>query len=460
MDAMRKMEKKKNDSVPSSLDANNIPIDSIAEPPCDTQCVSKDERILVQKTGADTAINSYTSNELKRRYEETLGSVSAVELGRDVGEEDQSTPVTAETVFTKGYTEEVSEFNRFIIIGGGVTICGIAIGLIIYYSSTSTNRNFSPSVVTKTVENLASSSTIKRSSVSPSENKTTNMQHADNVFAGQLKADVAGEIVHEVDAKNKTSSELLPVAKEVKTEDIRRDEDGGQADNVATGKQFLETIAMETAATQIESEKPLEIAMTRSKASDTRNLLTNAAYTDYNSGDFDSAKNKYLSILNQFPVNRDALLGLGAIALNENRPEQAFKYYLELLMLNPNDALAKAAIINMQNGSDLVNIESSIKLLLYDYPEEPYLYFTLGNVYAVQTRWVEAQQAYFDAYRLDSRNPDYALNLAVSLDHIGQSRSALDYYNSAIKLADKRAAGFEPDPVIERIYELKRIVDP
>ena len=42
-----------------------------------------------------------------------------------------------------------------------------------------------------------------------------------------------------------------------------------------------------------------------------------------------------------------------------------------------------------------------------------YLYFTLGNIYADQNRWPDAQQAYFQAHHLQPDNPDYAYNLAV-----------------------------------------------
>ena len=41
----------------------------------------------------------------------------------------------------------------------------------------------------------------------------------------------------------------------------------------------------------------------------------------------------------------------------------------------------------------------------------------LGNLYADQSQWAPAQQAYFQAHHLEPDNPDYAYNLAVGLDH-------------------------------------------
>ena len=71
------------------------------------------------------------------------------------------------------------------------------------------------------------------------------------------------------------------------------------------------------------------------------------------------------------------------------------------------------------------------------------LNFTLGNQLAQQGRWAEAQQEYFKAYSAEPDNADFAYNLAVSLDHLRQSRQALDYYQRAIALGEKRGASFD-----------------
>jgi tetratricopeptide (TPR) repeat protein len=45
-------------------------------------------------------------------------------------------------------------------------------------------------------------------------------------------------------------------------------------------------------------------------------------------------------------------------------------------------------------------------------PDSPTLNFALGNLYAQQGRWNDAQQAYFRAFAGDGDNPDYQFNLA------------------------------------------------
>ena len=79
----------------------------------------------------------------------------------------------------------------------------------------------------------------------------------------------------------------------------------------------------------------------------------------------------------------------------------------------------------------------------------------MGNLYAGERQWAQAQQAYFQAFQLEPTNPDYAFNLAVGLEHLNQSKAALAYYRKALDLSFARGrAGFDQKQVITRIGEL------
>jgi tetratricopeptide (TPR) repeat protein len=82
------------------------------------------------------------------------------------------------------------------------------------------------------------------------------------------------------------------------------------------------------------------------------------------------------------------------------------------------------------------------------------LNFALGNQLAQQRRWAEAQQEYFKAYSAEPDNADFAYNVAVSLDHLRQTRQALDYYQRAIALAEKRGASFDLGAARSRAAQL------
>lgn len=179
------------------------------------------------------------------------------------------------------------------------------------------------------------------------------------------------------------------------------------------------------------------------------------AYLAFMRGDDAAARALYSEVKRQHPNNRNALLGLGAIAVRGGNYAEAAGHYAQILSINPRDPIARAALINLNQRVPAGEGEGHIKRLLAEDPEQPFLYFTLGNLYARQGRWFEAQQAYFDAYRLDSNSPDFAFNLAVSLDRLGQSASALTYYHRALELAGNGSASFEAGAVKSRIDRLK-----
>jgi len=167
-----------------------------------------------------------------------------------------------------------------------------------------------------------------------------------------------------------------------------------------------------------------------------------------------AAKRDYERVLKAEPRNRNALLGLGAIAVREGRWDDASQRYTTLLRLNPRDSIAQTGLIAVHENVDPLRGESQIKLLLREEPDAPHLHFTLGNMYAEQNRWGEAQSAYFNAFRLQGENPDYAYNLAVSLDQLGKGGAAAGYYRLALELAADNGAVFDQPGVRDRLLKL------
>jgi tetratricopeptide (TPR) repeat protein len=179
-------------------------------------------------------------------------------------------------------------------------------------------------------------------------------------------------------------------------------------------------------------------------------------YEAFQQGDLTAARNQYQSALQREPANRDALLGLAAIDMRTRNYELAESRYLRLLEADPRDAHALAGLIALRGQTDPLQSESRLKSLISMQPEVGHLHFALGNQYAAQSRWPEAQAAYFKAFSLDPENPDFAFNLAVSLDHLRQGKVALDYYRRALALSGNRATSFDKNQVSARISELSR----
>lgn len=173
-----------------------------------------------------------------------------------------------------------------------------------------------------------------------------------------------------------------------------------------------------------------------------------AAYDNYQRGDLANSSRLYQQVLAAEPTNRDAMLGLASVYVKQNNVAMAQNLYARLLELNPRDPLARAGLLDTVQD-DPVRREAELKTLINAYPGSAPLSYALGNLYAAQNRWNDAQSAYFDALlAAKSANagpisPDYAFNLAVSLERINQLQPALEYYREAANYAQRAAPGFD-----------------
>lgn len=189
------------------------------------------------------------------------------------------------------------------------------------------------------------------------------------------------------------------------------------------------------------------------------NPLLTEAYAALNGGNLDASQRLYNQVLRSEPASIDALLGLAAIATQQGNSEEATRRYLKVLELDPRHALAQAALIGILGRADPQSAETRVKQLIAREPAAAYLHFALGITYVDQKRWPDAQQSFFQAHQLQPDNPDYAFNLAVALEHIGQPKAALSFYRRALQLAGvKTQINFSTVTAEERIGKLEKIV--
>lgn len=182
--------------------------------------------------------------------------------------------------------------------------------------------------------------------------------------------------------------------------------------------------------------------------------LLKDAYQTYRDGRLGEAQQLYQALLRKEPQHSDALLGLAAIAQRRGESGLAARYYSRVLALDPRNDAANAGMSAL--SPDDSNNESRLKLLLREQGNSAILHFALGNLYAGQSRWGEAQQAYFSALSLEPENAGFAYNLAVSLDHLGQARLASQYYRRAVQLDPSNSGGFDHAQVLRRSDDLER----
>jgi hypothetical protein len=203
------------------------------------------------------------------------------------------------------------------------------------------------------------------------------------------------------------------------------------------------TRAPDAATTRASTPPPAadSIQVTRGSSALPVNPALADAFDHLQAGRIEPAQRLYSQVAAAEPRNVDALLGLAAVAQLGNQPDAANRLWLRVLEVEPRNAHAQAALLGQLGRADPAAAESQLKTLISREPS-PFLYFTLGNLYADQNRWAQAQQAWFQAHHLQPGNADYAFNLAIGLERISQPRLAITYLRTAIRLAE---AGTRPN---------------
>jgi len=197
-----------------------------------------------------------------------------------------------------------------------------------------------------------------------------------------------------------------------------------------------------------------EFSVQRAEKRDPVSEALERGWLAYQSKDYQKSKTEYEKVLVKEPKNHDALLGMAAVSLQLKDTDSAREIYLQLLEQDPRDPHAHAGLANIAQTEGASLSESKLKQLIEHRPDDAHLQFALGNLYVQKKSWPEAQQAFFNAWKSDAGNPDYAYNLAVSLDHLGKHREAKAYYEDSLKLATGKNISFSPDDVKSRLAYL------
>lgn len=200
--------------------------------------------------------------------------------------------------------------------------------------------------------------------------------------------------------------------------------------------------------------------MVRSTGSgDSRSPLARALQDGYRAlrgGDLMAARQHYRKAVELDPSNRDARLGAAAVAQRQGNAAAAIEHYRRVLADHPRDPYARSGLASLEDTADPRRIESELKTLLKQNPNAHALRYALGNLYARENRWSQAQSAYFEAFRAAPKEADYAFNLAVALDQLGQRESAAEYYGRALELAGDGSASFPLESARRRLESLRQ----
>jgi Tfp pilus assembly protein PilF len=181
-----------------------------------------------------------------------------------------------------------------------------------------------------------------------------------------------------------------------------------------------------------------------------------AGYEALTRGDLAAARKSYQAALASDAAGVDALLGMATVEAQSGNRSAAAALYRRALEVDARNATAHAGLAALADYSRPEALEAQLRDDLTRQPDSAQLRFALGNLFASQSRWTEAQAEFFEAYRLDPGVADVLYNLAVSLDHLGQPKLAVEFYARALEAAQVQATQFDPAPVARRLAELRR----
>ncbi len=387
---------------------------------------------LPEQTLEDSGIFTRSLDEGK-----TLQSaLSAEELARDMGDDPNAPlPVAAQTVFnaSAGQSSKRQFMEWFLFVACFAVL--IIAGSIFYYLKTT--PEISPPIRPQMAE--TETATVEQ---------ITEQAQVSSDVSGEFTSTETGQEIVLDDSAAQTASIGIPEKPDAI--EVADKETIALRQPLPEHKQGQEN----NLPNEIRVE-PRVLQISRSRAVRESDLLVHDAYADYKAGNFDSAAAAYQKVLITHPENRDALLGLAAIAQNRGNQQQANQYYLRVLKNYPSDVIAKAALLASTNSKEsAVENESLLKSMISDSPDTADLHFILGNVFASTSRWNDAQQSFFEAFRLDNENANYAYNLAVSLDHLGKTQAALQYYRLAMELAESSSITLNTNVLASRIAAL------
>lgn len=208
----------------------------------------------------------------------------------------------------------------------------------------------------------------------------------------------------------------------------------------------------------IDKPAPSVVTIKKTQKSDPVGDNLDAAWIAYGNGKYEQAKQHYAQVLNYEENNRDAQLGLAAIAVIQEDITRARRIYLSLLKQDPRDPVAIASLAGLSSDETSLKADNDYLLsLLEKNPEAPHLNFSIGNNFAKQKKWSSAQKYYFKAWQLDIENADYLFNLAVSMDQLGKPQQALGFYRDSLKKSSGKTVSFSAVAVQKRIDELSKV---
>ena len=440
-------------------DASEVQIDNIEASHEDTSISVPERHILTEDETSTRAESTSTRTFAPDNYDRTLrkpasDDASKLFAGLKSDTDVVMTPEYAKTMFrSKSSAKRMHNFKIYSGTALSIIVVIIVLGIL---------------QIDQDTINIDNSLRHLKRDPMPGLIKNTGGEKFTNIFAAPLGSEVDATTLQLIEnAESVTTTEeivAVELADEVEQSDENEVVKASDAESTAGRETQRNTVAKEetnddikinvASKSEVEPVKSTAIQISSKSEITQKDSLLREAYAAYQRGDDLLAMTRYNAVIDLDPGNRNALLARAAINIQNNKVAEAIKDYQTLLLANPKDSLAMASLIAVANYSPEQS-ETQLKLMIRNEPNSPYLNFALGNVFGAQNRWQEAQKLYFTALENNPGDPNYAYNLAVSLEHIAKPKVAIAYYEQALNNFSRGLATFDRDIVDMRLEMLK-----
>ena len=198
-----------------------------------------------------------------------------------------------------------------------------------------------------------------------------------------------------------------------------------------------------------------EIVISKRVFGESEKRLIGQASAAFAVQDYFNAGAYYQQALSRNPASVDALNGLAAVNVAKGNVKAAQEGFYRVLMLDPSNKFARVSLIGLMQGVSAKEKEIELVALSKQFPEDALIHTALGEHYASQNLWMKAQSSFFSAFELNPENPQYQYNLAVSLDNLGKSQLAAQYYESLLSHPNMSDTAISHAAVERRLTRLR-----
>jgi len=233
-------------------------------------------------------------------------------------------------------------------------------------------------------------------------------------------------------------------------------------DTVATETVAINTTTVVTSAPIAQAiNRATDITITRSTDTQSIRPLAERAALLISARQYPQAAELLQQILGMQPSNLQALMLYGSLELNAGNLGNASALFSRVIAIDPGNVSARVGFLKSIPGMPTAELITELNRLLQTARNNHLLAFELGRAYSSESRWTEATRSFRSALELvrssNTNNqviPEYAFNLAVSLDRSGDRTQAVRYYNEALDSAGLQATAFDPAVVRARVSVL------